>query len=101
MRPLDATQSDALLAARSAPAEQRGPFIAFAGGSPLALSLAASVPAAAPGAPWEPTGDLPSAVHRHALEVVAQVYVTREPLLRAVLGETDTATVLSWLRQQP
>lgn len=113
VRPLDAAQSDALLAARGVPAEQRGPFIAFAGGSPLALSLAASVPAAAPGAPWEPTGDvlttlverlvgdLPSAVHRRALEVVVQAYVTREPLLRAVLGETDTATVFSWLRQQP
>jgi hypothetical protein len=113
VRPLDAAQSDALLAARGVPAEQRGAYVAFAGGSPLALSLAASVPAAAPGAPWEPTGDvlttlverlvgdLPSAVHRHALEVVAQAYVTREPLLRAVLGDEDTATVFSWLRQLP
>ncbi|GAA0346725.1 ATP-binding protein [Actinoallomurus spadix] len=113
VRPLDAAQSDALLAARGVPAEQRSPFIAFAGGSPLALSLAASLPAAAPGAPWEPTGDvlttlverlvgdLPSAAHRRALEVVAQAYVTREPLLRAVLGDEDTATVFSWLRQLP
>lgn len=111
--PLDAARSDALLAARGVPAEQRGPFIAFAGGSPLALSLAASLPAAAPGEPWEPTGDvlttlverlvgdLPSAAHRRALEVVAQAYVTREPLLRAVLGDEDTATVFSWLRQLP
>ncbi|MET9915250.1 ATP-binding protein, partial [Streptomyces sp. NPDC006476] len=87
--------------------------VAFAGGSPLALSLAASVPPAAPGAPWEPTGDvlttlverlvgdLPNAVHRRALEVVAQAYVTREPLLRAVLGDEDTDTVFSWLRQLP
>ncbi|MGW3959957.1 AAA family ATPase [Amycolatopsis sp. NPDC005003] len=112
VRPLDAAQSDALLAARGVPAEQRGAFVAFAGGSPLALSLAASVPAA-PGAPWKPTGDvlttlvdrlvgdLPSAVHRRALEVVAQAYVTREPLLRAVLGDEDTAAVFSWLRQLP
>ncbi|WP_328441561.1 ATP-binding protein [Streptomyces sp. NBC_00444] len=112
VRPLDAAQSHALLAARGVPAEQRGAFVAFAGGSPLALSLAASVPAA-PGAPWEPTGDvlrtlverlvgdLPSAVHRRALEVVAQAYVTREPLLRAVLGDQDTNTVFSWLRQLP
>jgi hypothetical protein len=113
VRPLDAAQSHALLAARGVPAEQRGAFVAFAGGSPLALSLAASVPPAAPGAPWEPTGDvlttlverlvgdLPSAVHRRALEVVAQAYVTREPLLRAVLGDEDTDTVFSWLRQLP
>ncbi|WP_405563639.1 ATP-binding protein [Streptomyces phaeochromogenes] len=113
VRPLDAAQSHALLAARGVPAEQRGAFVAFAGGSPLALSLAASVPPAAPGAPWEPAGDvlttlverlvgdLPSAVHRRALEVVAQAYVTREPLLRAVLGDEDTDTVFSWLRQLP
>ncbi|WP_427164334.1 ATP-binding protein [Streptomyces sp. C1-1] len=113
VRPLDAAQSHALLAARGVPAEQRDAFVAFAGGSPLALSMAASVPATAPGAPWEPTGDvlmtlverlvgdLPSAVHRRALEVVAQAYVTREPLLRAVLGDDDTDTVFSWLRQLP
>ncbi len=113
VRPLDAVRSDALLAARGVPAEQRGAFVAFAGGSPLALSLAASVPVAAPGAPWEPTGDvlttlverlvgeLPGAAHRRALEVVAQAYVTREPLLRAVLGEEDTGAMFSWLRQLP
>lgn len=113
LRALDPAQSDALLAARGVPAEQRGAFVAFAGGSPLALSLAASVPPAAPGAPWYPTGDtlttlverlvgdLPSALHRRALEVVAQAYVTREPLLRAVLGDQDTNTVFPWLRQLP
>ncbi|MEU9246512.1 ATP-binding protein [Streptomyces sp. NPDC048385] len=113
VRPLDAAQSRALLAVRGVPAEQCDAFVAFAGGSPLALSLAASVPPAEPGAPWEPTGDvlttlverlvgdLPSAVHRRALEVVAQAYVTREPLLRAVLGDEDTDTVFSWLRQLP
>jgi hypothetical protein len=115
VRPLDASQSDALLAARGVAAEQRGPIVAFAGGSPLALSLAASVPAAARGASplWKPTGDvlttlvdrlvgdLPSNAHRRALEVVAQAYVTRESLLRAVLGDEDTATVFPWLRQLP
>jgi hypothetical protein len=109
VRPLDAAQSDALLAARGVTEEQRGALVAFAGGSPLALSLAASVPAA----PWEPTGDvlttlvkrlvgdLPSTAHRRALEVVAQAYVTRESLLRTALGDEDTATVFSWLRQLP
>jgi hypothetical protein len=113
LRALDPAQSDALLAARGVPAEQRGAVVAFAGGSPLALSLAASLSAAPPGALWEPTGDvlttlverlvgdLPSAVHRRALEVVAQAYVTRESLLRTVLGDEDTDMVFSWLRQLP
>ncbi|WP_199516211.1 ATP-binding protein [Nucisporomicrobium flavum] len=111
LRPLDAAQSDALLAARGVGADQRPAVAAFAGGSPLVLSLAASVLAA--GGPWEPTGDvlttlverlvgdLPGPVHRRALEVAAQAYVTREPLLRAVLGDDDTATVFPWLRQLP
>jgi AAA ATPase-like protein len=115
VRSLDAAQSDALLAGRGVTAEQRGAIVAFAGGSPLALSLAASLPATAPGAsaPWKPTGDvlttlverlvgeLPGNAHRRALEVVAQAYVTREPLLRTVLGDEDTATVFPWLRQLP
>jgi hypothetical protein len=115
VRPLDAVQSDALLKTRGVTAEQRGAIVAFAGGSPLALSLAASVPAGAPGsrALWAPTsdvlttlverlvGDVPSAIHRRALEVVAQAYVTRESLLREVLGDDDTAKVFPWLRQLP
>ncbi|MGW4943980.1 ATP-binding protein [Actinoplanes sp. NPDC004185] len=111
VRPLDAAQSDALLAARGVPSDRRPALVAFAGGSPLALSLGASVLAA--GAPWEPTGevlttlverlvgDLPGPAHRRALEVVAQAYVTRESLLRAVLGDEDAAVVFPWLRQLP
>jgi hypothetical protein len=111
VRPLDAAQSDALLAARGVPADRRPELVAFAGGSPLALSLGASV--LATGAPWEPTGevlttlverlvgDLPGPAHRRALEVVAQAYVTRESLLRAVLGDEDAAVVFPWLRQLP
>lgn len=115
VRPLDATQSDALLAARGVAAEQRRAIVAFAGGSPLALSLAASLPAGARDTSplWKPAGDvlttlverlvgeLPGTAHLRALEVVAQAYVTRESLLRAVLGEEDTARVFPWLRQLP
>ncbi|WP_249998360.1 ATP-binding protein [Actinoplanes sp. M2I2] len=111
VRPLDAARAGTLLAARGVPADRRDALVAFAGGSPLALSLAASVVAA--GAPWEPTGevlttlverlvgDLPGPVHRRALEVLAQAYVTRESLLRAVLGEQDAALVFPWLRRLP
>ena len=113
VRPLDGDRSDELLAARGVPVELRPRLVAFAGGSPLALSLAASVPVTGTGAPWEPTGDvlttlvarlvgeLPSAAHRRALEVLAQAYVTREPLLRAVLGAEDAAELFGWLRQLP
>ncbi|GHE92951.1 ATP-binding protein [Streptomyces fumanus] len=113
VRPLDAARSQALLAARGVPAGRRDAVAAFAGGNPLALSLSASVPAPAPGTPWEPTGDvlatlverlvgdLPGAVHRRALEVAVQAHVTREPLLRAVLGDEGTDAVFSWLRQLP
>jgi hypothetical protein len=113
VRPLDGARSDELLAARGVPVELRPRLVAFAGGSPLALSLAASVPAAGTGRPWEPTGDvlttlvarlvgdLPSAAHRRALEVLAQAYVTREPLLRAVLGAEDAAELFGWLRRLP
>ncbi|MGW6929790.1 ATP-binding protein [Lentzea sp. NPDC054927] len=111
VRPLDAVQSHSLLAARNVAPDHRAAIVAFAGGNPLVLSLAASKPAAA--AVAEPTGDvlttlvqrlvgdLPSGVHRRGLDVLAQAYVTREELLRAVLGDEDAATVFSWLRQQP
>jgi len=115
VRPLDPAQSDTLLAARGVAEEQRGAIVAFAGGSPLVLSLAASVTTAARKTSplWKPTGDvlttlverlvgeLPGNAHRRALEVVAQAYVTRESLLRAVLGDEDTAAVFPWLRQLP
>ena len=109
LRPLDAVQSDSLLAARNVAPDHRAAIVAFAGGSPLVLSLAASAPAAV----GEPAGevlttlverlvgDLPSDAHRRALDVLAQAHVTREELLRAVLGDEDAATVFSWLRRQP
>ncbi|HUQ61495.1 ATP-binding protein [Lentzea sp.] len=109
VRPLDAAASDALLAARGVTPDQRGAIVSFAGGSPLVLTLAASAPAAH----WKPTGDLlttlverlvgdlPSPVHRRGLDVLAQARVTRESLLRAVLGDEDASTVFAWLRRQP
>ena len=109
LRPLDAVQSDSLLAARNVAPDHRAAIVAFAGGSPLALCLAASAPVAV----GEPTGevlttlverlvgDLPSDAHRRALDVLTQACVTREELLRAVLGDEDAATAFSWLRRQP
>ncbi|MFD9701169.1 ATP-binding protein [Lentzea sp. NPDC059081] len=111
LRPLDTAGSHALLAARGVPAGRRAALVAFAGGNPLALSLAAS--SSASSEPWEPAGhvlttlvdrlvgDVPTAVHRRALEVAALACVTRESLLRTALGEADAASAFSWLRQQP
>ncbi|GHH41041.1 ATP-binding protein [Lentzea cavernae] len=107
LRPLDAVQSDSLLAARNVAPERRAALVAFAGGSPLALSLAASAPAGEPAGDVLTTlverlvGNVPSGVHQRALDVLAQAYVTREELLRAVLGDEDAATAFSWLRRQP
>lgn len=107
VRPLDAEASDALLAARGLAPERREVVRTFAGGNPFVLSLAASAVG------WEHTGDVlttlldrlvgevPSAAHRLALDVLAQADVTRESLLRKVLNDEDAATTFSWLRRQP
>ncbi|WP_439658370.1 ATP-binding protein [Lentzea sp. HUAS TT2] len=109
VRPLDAVQSGSLLAARNVAPDDRAAIVAFAGGNPLVLSLAASAPAAV----VDPTGDVlttlverlvgdvPGGLHRRALDVLAQAHVTREELLRAVLGDDAAATAFSWLRRQP
>ncbi|MEU3984541.1 hypothetical protein AB0F77_31525, partial [Streptomyces sp. NPDC026672] len=45
---------------------------------------------------------VPSAAHRHALEVCAHAYDTTEDLLRSVLdGSDDAAAVFAWLHTQP
>ncbi|QLH23625.1 ATP-binding protein [Streptomyces sp. Rer75] len=95
----------ALLAARGVPPERQAGVLAFAGGNPLALSLAAEVardPDDGNGA-WAPAqdvigtlvsrlvGEVPSAVHRQALEICAHAHMTTEELLRAALPETDPA----------
>jgi len=115
VRPLALADAHALLAARGVAAQQRDALVAFAGGSPLALSLGASVITARPDvdARWEASGDVlttlvqrllgdvPGPTHQRALEVLAQARVTRESLLRAVLGDEVTAGVFPWLRQLP
>lgn len=112
LEPMDA---DALLDARGVAGGLRDPLLAFAGGHPLALSLAAATacghgPA---GSRWTPSQDVvaalldqivgepPSPAHRRALEVCAHTYRTTEDLLRAVLPDEDAAALFSWLRRQP
>ena len=104
-------ESVALLRLRGVPDAQHEPVLGFAGGHPLALSLASVPPRDLPGR-WAPTrevlttlidqliGEVPSPAHRLALEVCAHAESTTEELLRAVIGDR-AATIFDWLRRRP
>ncbi|MDH6228285.1 MULTISPECIES: ATP-binding protein [Streptomyces] len=110
LAPADA---DRLLELRDVAPVVRDRVLAFAGGHPLALSLAAGVAARGGGSGWEPTpdvltallsrmvGEVPSPEHRLALEVAAHAMTTTEGLLRAVLGPERGAELFTWLRRLP
>ncbi|MEV1176422.1 hypothetical protein [Nonomuraea sp. NPDC049784] len=114
LRDLPAEDAQALMDSCGVPAELREPLLAFAGGHPLALLLGAAV-AVKDGAAsrrWMPNqdvvatlldqlvGELPSAAHRHALEICAHAHMTTEALLRAALPQ-DAGTLFRWLRRLP
>jgi DNA-binding SARP family transcriptional activator len=106
-----------LLAAREVPEAQTKSVLAFAGGNPLALSLAADSvrrdESADDEVDWAPSydvigalvdqlvGDAPSAEHRQALDVCALLPTTNEELLRAALPDADTPALFAWLRELP
>ncbi|MCW2882584.1 MAG: hypothetical protein JWQ95_6684 [Sphaerisporangium sp.] len=114
LRDLRAGDAQALVDSSGVPTELREPLLAFAGGHPLALLLGAAVAVKDGGASrrWMPNqdvvatlldqlvGELPSAAHRHALEICAHAYMTTEDLLRAALPE-DAGTLFRWLRRLP
>jgi hypothetical protein len=114
LRNLDPDDSAALMTARGVAAEQQPSLLEFAGGHPLALTLAAEVAASGSCGPrsWAPdqdvvgtllgqlVGELPSPHHRHALELCAHVEFTTEDLLRAALPG-DAAGLFEWLRGLP
>jgi hypothetical protein len=101
----------ALLTARGVPAAVHPALLAFAGGHPLALSLAASAARGGTGGEWTPdqdvigalltrlVGQVPSPVHRQALEISAHVRTTTEGLLRAMLSDADAGALFDWLRR--
>lgn len=108
-------QARNLLTAAQIRPEIRDRVLRFAGGNPLALSLAA---AAGSGGfdnqeVWAPTadvlrtllagliGEVPTAAHRRALEVAAQAHSTSEELLASVLPGEDVHPLFSWLRDLP
>jgi hypothetical protein len=114
LRNLDPADSAALMTARGVAAELQPSLLEFAGGHPLALTLAAEVAASGSCGPqsWAPdqdvvgtllsrlVGELPSPQHRHALELCAHVEFVTEDLLRAALPG-DTAGLFEWLRGLP
>ncbi|WP_221889790.1 ATP-binding protein [Streptomyces sp. WAC06614] len=115
LEPFSPEQAHSLLVAAQIRPELRERVLRFAGGNPLALSLAAA--AGSEGCSreeiWAPSadvlrtlltgliGEVPTAAHRRALEVAAQAHSTSEELLDAVLPEEDAHLLFSWLRDLP
>ncbi|MDP4512153.1 hypothetical protein, partial [Nonomuraea turcica] len=114
LRDLRAEDAQALMDSCGVSAELREPLLAFAGGHPLALLLGAAVAVKDGMASrrWVPhqdvvatlldqlVGELPSAAHRHALEICAHAYMTTEDLLRAALPQ-NAGALFGWLRRLP
>ncbi|MEU7730511.1 ATP-binding protein [Streptomyces sp. NPDC040724] len=115
LEPFSEDQARNLLTAAQLRPELADRVLRFAGGNPLALSLAAAAGSTGYGgeAIWAPSadvlrtllagliGEVPTAAHRRALEVAAQAYATSEELLSAVLPEEDAHLLFSWLRDLP
>ncbi|WP_264203897.1 ATP-binding protein [Streptomyces bambusae] len=115
LAPFSEEQARRLLTAADIRPELRDRVLRFAGGNPLALSLAAAAGSAGCGREeiWAPSadvlrtllagliGEVPTAAHRRALEVAAQAHATSEELLAAVLPDEDAHLLFGWLRELP
>ncbi|MEV0221767.1 ATP-binding protein [Streptomyces sp. NPDC050704] len=115
LKELGPKESAALLASQGADPTLHAELLAFAAGHPLALRLAAEVAAheTNDNVVWTPSrtvveqllshlvGEIPSPVHRRALEVCGHALDTTEDLLRAVLPGEDATELFAWLRQLP
>ncbi|MFI8447243.1 ATP-binding protein [Streptomyces erythrochromogenes] len=115
LEPFSEDQARSLLVAAQIRPELRDRVLRFAGGNPLALSLAAAAGSAgcAREEIWAPSadvlrtllaglvGEVPTAAHRRALEVAAQAHSTSEELLSCVLPGEDAHLLFSWLRDLP
>ncbi|MEU8523808.1 ATP-binding protein [Streptomyces sp. NBC_01216] len=115
LEPFSAEQARNMLATAQVPPPLRERIRRFAGGNPLALSLATAAKAADWNREevWSPSadvlrtllsgliGEVPSPAHRRALEVAAQSYSTSEELLAAVLPDEDAHRLFDWLRNLP
>ncbi len=112
LRDLAPEDAIALLTARGVAPRLHESVLAFAGGHPLALRLAAEDAVRDESrASWTPTRDVqetllaqlmcevPSALHRRALEISAHALATTEELLRTVMPDADAGALFTWLRQ--
>ncbi|WP_030200253.1 ATP-binding protein [Streptomyces sp. NRRL S-87] len=111
LAPLPPADSAELLARRGVPAAEHPRVLEFTHGHPLALALMADVHvhgARHTGQPAQPPWVVstllaallevvPSPLHRAALEAYAQVLVTTEPLLAALVGVPDARELFDWL----
>jgi hypothetical protein len=112
LRNLSPAESEVLLEKQGVPAEARRAALAFTHGHPLALALVAEHSRQHAGRPFEPAAspdvvrtllqrfldDVPSLLHRTALEASALVNALTEPLLGALLDHPDVADLFAWLR---
>ncbi|MEU6235976.1 ATP-binding protein [Kitasatospora sp. NPDC047058] len=115
LEPFSEEQARSLLATAQVLPQLRERVLRFAGGNPLALSLAAAARAEdwSREEVWAPSadvlrtllsgliGEVPTAAHRRALEVAAQAYSTSEELLASVLPDEDAHPLFAWLRDLP
>ncbi|MEU6070136.1 ATP-binding protein [Streptomyces sp. NPDC047082] len=111
LAPLDPADSAELLSRRGVPEAEHPHVLAFTHGHPLALALMADVHIhgsrgdTTPASPPRVVNTLlaalldvvPSPQHRSALEAYAQVLVTTEPLLAALVGVPDASDLFEWL----
>ncbi|MFJ3172275.1 AAA family ATPase [Streptomyces roseus] len=115
LEPFSEEQARSVLVSARIRPELRDRVLCFAGGNPLALSLAAAGGSAGCGREeiWSLTadvlrtllagliGEVPTAAHRRALEVAAQAHSTSEELLTTVLPGEDAHLLFAWLRELP
>jgi AAA ATPase domain len=111
---LTVEESRSLLVVKDVPAHLHSELLAFAGGLPLALTLASDVVRSETSelVAWTPDrrvvetllaqliGEVPTGEHRRALEVCALVEVTTEDLLHHAVGD-HTESLFAWLRALP
>lgn len=113
LRNFDRQESETYLTTRGIPTAQQDGVLAFAHGHPLALALAADALASGDRlAGFQPrdepdvvrallerlVDDIPSPVHRRALDVCVLAWATTEALLEDVLEIPDARELFTWLR---
>ena len=113
LRNLSADDCSRYLDGRGIPSDLQPSAIAFTHGHPLALALVGEVVrqkgTLAPSDSADVVrvlidrllDEVPSPMHRTALEAAAQVRVINEPLLAALLDQPDVSALFGWMRALP